>query len=150
MNKYPTITIALPCYNRAENLERFLKNIKQQTYPKDRLEIIIADGYSTDNTVNIAKKYGCKVIQDQTPDVEKRRKISFEAAKGEYIFIVDDDNFFPNQDLLLHMMDALLAERAYAAECVWQFYDKHDYPMNRYCALYPGFSDLRDEVPINA
>lgn len=136
MKKYPTITVALPCYNRAENLERFLKNIRQQTYPKECLEIIIADGCSTDNTVDIAKKYGCKVIQDQTPDIEKRRKISFEAAKGEYIFIVDDDNFFPNRDLLLHMMDALLAEGAYAAECVWQFYDRQDYPMNRYCALF--------------
>lgn len=136
MVKYPTITITMPCFNRAENLEKFLKNIMRQTYPRECIEILIADGCSTDRTVEIAEKYGCTIIQDDTPDLEKRRKMGIEAAKGEFIFIVDDDNFFPNEKLLVHMMDALLAEEAYAAECVWQFYDQNDYPMNRYCSLY--------------
>ncbi len=136
MVKYPTITITMPCFNRAENLEKFLKNITRQTYPRECLEILIADGCSTDQTVEIAEKYGCTIIQDDTPDLEKRRKMGIEAAKGEFIFIVDDDNFFPNEKLLVNMMDALLTEGAYAAECVWQFYDPKDYPMNRYCSLY--------------
>ena len=39
-----------------------LASIQNLDYPKDRYEVIIVDGHSTDDTVEIAEKYGCKVV----------------------------------------------------------------------------------------
>lgn len=137
MNELPMISVAMPTYNRAQHLSYFLENISKQTYPKEKLEVVIADGFSPDNTADVVAKYSfCKFIQHETTDAEERRKMAIEACAGEYIFLVDDDNFLPNPELLVNMMEALIGEKgANAVECLWHYYDPKDYPANRYCAL---------------
>lgn len=51
----PRISIVIPTYNQARFLERTLKSVICQGYPNT--EIIVVDGASTDNTVEILKKY---------------------------------------------------------------------------------------------
>lgn len=134
-NEWPLVSIAMPCYNRGSNLKKFLENISLQTYPKERIEVVIADFYSDDNTVEVAEKYGCKVIRDRNPDMEYRRTIALKACSGKYIFIADDDNFFINHNLIVEMVEVIEEENVSAVECIWEYYDKKDYPVNRYCAL---------------
>ncbi|MDD6057929.1 MAG: glycosyltransferase family A protein [Clostridiales bacterium] len=115
-------------------MENYLKNIRSQTYPRDKVEIVVAWG-AKERIDDLQEKYDCRVIYDDTPDLEARRRIAAEHATGEWIFMASDDNFFPNPHLFEEMMDAVLTEHANAAECVWQYYDRKDYPINRYCAL---------------
>jgi glycosyltransferase involved in cell wall biosynthesis len=56
------VSIIIPTKNNVNLLEKCLKSIRYLDFPKDEYEVIIVDGYSTDGTVEIAKKYGCKVI----------------------------------------------------------------------------------------
>jgi len=44
VTKLPLVSIVIPTLNAAEVLENCLKSISEQDYPKDNLEIIIADG----------------------------------------------------------------------------------------------------------
>ena len=129
----PTISVVLPSI-RKKNLEKYLENIRNQTYPRDKVEIVVAWG-SEEKISDLEIKYECCVIYDTTPDLEIRRRKAIESASGEWVFMADDDNFFPNSSLFENMMDALLIENANGAECVWQYYDKKDYAINRYCAL---------------
>jgi glycosyltransferase involved in cell wall biosynthesis len=46
----PFITIAMPCLNEAGFIEACVRGVQSQTYPRDRIEILIADGGSTDGT----------------------------------------------------------------------------------------------------
>ena len=62
-NKLPLVSINIPTYNSQKTLGETLASIKKQTYPN--IEIIVADGYSRDRSVAIAKSYGAKVFYAQ-------------------------------------------------------------------------------------
>lgn len=46
----PSVSIIIPCYNEQNTIEKMLAAIYAQTYPRADLEVIIADGMSTDRT----------------------------------------------------------------------------------------------------
>ena len=152
--EWPLVSIAMPCYNRGSNLEKFIANIRKQSYPQDKIEIVLADFYSEDNTYEVAQKNGCIILRDHNPDMEYRRTLALKNCSGEYIFIADDDNFFVNPDLIKNMVTVIEDEDASAVECVWEYYDKKDYATNRYCSLF-GTTDpttyylrMQDHMPV--
>lgn len=89
------VSIVIPTKNSAEFLENCLISIKNQTYKK--IEIIIVDGKSTDNTLEIAKKY-TRAIYTFVPKVKKgaydascKRNYGAKKGKGTYIYWLDAD-----------------------------------------------------------
>jgi glycosyltransferase involved in cell wall biosynthesis len=46
----PTVSVVIPCYNEQATIRSLLTAIYEQTYPRDRLEVVIADGLSEDGT----------------------------------------------------------------------------------------------------
>lgn len=49
----PLVSIIMPVYNEAGFIGRTLASISAQDYPHDRLEVLVADGGSTDGTREI-------------------------------------------------------------------------------------------------
>ncbi len=84
------LSIIIPTLNEEDYLPRFLKEIKKQDF--NDYEIIIADANSTDKTVEIAKEFGCRVVQGGVP--AKGRNEGVKVAKGELLLFMDADNFY--------------------------------------------------------
>ena len=49
----PYVTVAMPCRNEAGFIEACLRSVQAQSYPRERIEILVADGGSTDGTREI-------------------------------------------------------------------------------------------------
>ena len=81
------LSIIIPTYNEEDYLPRLLKSIKEQNYTD--YEVIVADNNSLDKTVEIAKEYGCKVVQGGLPAVGRNN--GAKAAEGDILIFLDSD-----------------------------------------------------------
>ena len=81
------LSIIIPTYNEEEYLPVLLKSIKEQDFTD--YEIIVADADSKDNTVKIAKEYGCIVVDGGMPAVGRNNGAKI--AKGDYLLFLDSD-----------------------------------------------------------
>ena len=53
MTTLPRVTIAMPAYNEETYIETCIASVQEQDYPRDLIEILVADGRSTDRTREI-------------------------------------------------------------------------------------------------
>jgi len=89
------ISVIIPTYNEEKFLEKTLKMLCKQTLPRNKYEIIVVDGNSTDKTREIAKKYADKVIIQKTPTVPGARNDAVKIAKYDLIATTDADVLVP-------------------------------------------------------
>ncbi len=54
----PAVAIIIPCFNEQDTLEPVLEAICRQTFPVERMEVVIADGMSTDASRLVAERFG--------------------------------------------------------------------------------------------
>lgn len=71
-----------------------IRSLQELDYPADRLEVIFADGRSTDRTPQIARELGCRVIDNQGLKVSAGRNVGFAASRGEIVAFTDADCIF--------------------------------------------------------
>lgn len=91
----PFISVIIPVRNGEGRLEACLASLQEQTYPKERFEVIIADGRSTDRTVEIAKEYGTRVVDNPGVIQSRGRNVGIKAAQGELLAFTEDDCILP-------------------------------------------------------
>jgi cellulose synthase/poly-beta-1,6-N-acetylglucosamine synthase-like glycosyltransferase len=89
--KLPFISVIIPARNAEDTIENCIRSLTELDYPKDRMEVIIADGLSSDRTREIAEAYGAKVIVNPGKRVVSGRNVGFEAAQGQLIAFSDAD-----------------------------------------------------------
>lgn len=134
------VSILIPSLNVENVLERCLSSVAQQDYPKNRIEIIIADGGSIDNTIEIAKRYHTKIIYNPKKTGESGKAVALKYAKGDLIALIDSDNILPDDKWLSLMIKPFEDEQIIASEPIEYTYRKHDPILTRYFALL-GMND---------
>jgi len=108
-NLQAKVSIIIPTLNAAALLDNCLASIASQTYPKEQMEIVIADAFSKDGTRDIARKYGAIIIDDSGRNMEEGKRLALRHATGDIIVFVDADNEFTHADYLELAVRALQA-----------------------------------------
>jgi glycosyltransferase involved in cell wall biosynthesis len=128
----PRVSIIMPVLNAAGLLDNCLASVARQTYPRDRYEIVIADGGSTDGSQQIALRYGARVIDDRASrHMEDSKRVALTTCTGEYVVYLDADNEFTHPDYMALAVRALEANpQALGVEAYYLESPK----MTRFCA----------------
>jgi len=105
----PMISVIVPIYNAEKYLHYCLDSIKAQTY-QDYEVLMVNDG-STDSSADICKKYQnedgrFKLIMQANAGPSIARNTGIDAAKGEYVFFIDSDDYIHCQTFELMMSAA--------------------------------------------
>ena len=93
-----TVSIIVPAFNEERYIKKTLSSIRGQSiieeYPKF-FELIVVDNGSTDNTVDIAKRYADKVIIENRKGKLTARNTGIRESSRNIIVAADADIYFP-------------------------------------------------------
>ena len=103
---WPSLSIIITSLNRASFIQRTLLSIVRQDYP-GKVEVIVADGGSTDGTVEILRRYP-QVTWWSGKDggIVDAINRGLSVAGGEFVAIQDSDNFYLRDAFRLTMSEA--------------------------------------------
>ena len=91
-NKRASITVVINTYNAERIFDKCLESVKQAD------EIVVCDMHSTDRTIEIAQKYGCKIVyHDKCPIVEPARNFAISQASSDWVLVLDADELVTPQ-----------------------------------------------------
>lgn len=87
-------------YNSESTIEKSLISIREQDFDQNKIEILVIDGGSTDNTRNIAQKYRCVIADNPQRLPEPAKMIGLRKAIGKYVSIMDSDEALVRKTIL--------------------------------------------------
>ena len=105
-NWQPTVSIVIPAYNEAAYIANSIRSLLTVDYPHDKLEIIVVDDGSTDDTYKIAKSFQDNVVKAFTKkNGGKGAALNFgiAKAKGELVATMDADSYL-SPDVIKEML----------------------------------------------
>jgi glycosyltransferase involved in cell wall biosynthesis len=96
MNDTTLISVIIPTHNYGSFIGDAIESILIQDYPQERIEIIIVDDGSTDNTSEVVQKYANRIayIYSEHKGVAAARNKGVSLAKGEIITFLDADDIW--------------------------------------------------------
>jgi mycofactocin glycosyltransferase len=89
----PTVSIVIPVLDRAGELDRCLHSIAGIAYPKEKLELIVVDDGSRDESPQVARKHGALVVSSggTRRGPAAARNVGAAQASGEILAFIDSD-----------------------------------------------------------
>ncbi len=95
------ISVVIHTYNSEKHLEKCLESVK------DCEEILICDMYSNDRTIEIAQKYGARIIYHKNVGfADPARNFALSHASGKWVLVLDSDEEAP-PELLKHLNELM-------------------------------------------
>jgi succinoglycan biosynthesis protein ExoA len=107
------VSVIIPCYNEEATISKLLEAIINQSYPLDMLEVVIADGLSTDHTREKIEEFQQKYPELNIHIVDNIKRVipsglnrAIEVAQGMYILRLDAHSI-PNRDYIQKCIQGL-------------------------------------------
>ena len=146
MTELPLISVITPTLNSEKSIGQCIESIFKQDYPKDKIEIIISDGGSTDktleiiNSINSTNSISLKILVNTLKTGEAGKALGVKAARGQIAAFIDSDNILPDAGWMKKMVEPFSDQEIIASEPLEYTYRRGDGYITRYCALM-GMND---------
>ena len=105
-NELPTVSVLIPMYNEEKSIKRTLESVLSSEYPKGKMEIIVIDNNSKDNSLKIAKKFTgihnnikVRVLQEKTQGKGYALNKGIRESKSQIVLSMDADTFIEPHSL---------------------------------------------------
>ncbi|MCE7860102.1 MAG: glycosyltransferase family 2 protein [Chloroflexi bacterium CFX2] len=96
MPDHPTVSIIIPCYNEQATIRKLLEALRLQTYPLDKMEVVISDGLSTDETLDVIGSFqkqhtdlSVRVVENKARSIPSGVNQAIRESRGEIIVRLD-------------------------------------------------------------
>lgn len=93
-NSLKTISIVIPVLNEEQHIAPLIQHIRNNSDPANIAEVLVVDGGSTDNTINIAQKLGAKILHAPKGRA-KQMNLGAAHAHGDILYFLHVDTFPP-------------------------------------------------------
>jgi succinoglycan biosynthesis protein ExoA len=122
----PSVSIIVPCLNEQATIGGLLSAILEQTYPKDRLEVVVADGHSVDGTRDAISRFQAEhpelriaVLNNDQRTIPSGLNRAMGASSGEIIVRLDAHSI-PIREYVARCVEALESGRGENVGGVWR------------------------------
>lgn len=89
---HPEVSVIVPAYDEADDIDDCLAALVNQTYPDERYEVIVVDNGSSDGTVSIVRDYPVTLVSEtERQSSYAARNTGIEHASGEVLAFTDAD-----------------------------------------------------------
>lgn len=126
MSTLPFVSVIVPCYNEEKTIQHLLNGIVSQTYPCDKVEVIISDGLSTDGTLQAIQAFQqshrglhIRVVTNQARTIPSGLNQAIAASRGEIIIRLDAHSM-PIPEYIQRCVSALQANKGANVGGVWE------------------------------
>lgn len=107
------ITAIIPTFNEEIHIEKAIESVSFAD------EIIVIDSYSTDRTVELAKKHDVRIIERVFDDFSTQKNFAISQAENEWIYILDaDERVTP--ELQLEILEAVKSPKNFVGFYVYR------------------------------
>jgi glycosyltransferase involved in cell wall biosynthesis len=93
---FPTVSVLMTTYNYGRFIACAVDSVLRQVYPADKLQVLVVDDGSNDETARVVRAYGDRVhyiAQDNGGQASALNR-GFRAAEGEIVCLLDGDDYF--------------------------------------------------------
>lgn len=136
-----SVSLIVPCYNEEKRIRTLLDALLVQTYPLDALEVVIADGASSDGTLDEIGRFqqahpelAVRVVENNARTIPAALNRAIESSEGEIIVRLDAHSA-PHPDYIEKSVQALVADTAENVGGVWEIHPGADTWMARSIAV---------------
>lgn len=123
------VSIIIPSFNAVPYIRQCLDSVRAQTLPE--IEILCVDAGSTDGTVDVIEEYAVldgrvRYLTSEQKSYGYQMNLGIDAAKGEYIGIVEPDDYVA-EEMFEKLYDAAQSNRLdYVKSDFYKFMDYRD------------------------
>jgi cellulose synthase/poly-beta-1,6-N-acetylglucosamine synthase-like glycosyltransferase len=103
LKRLPSVSVIVPCYNEERTVTRTLQSLLKLRYPKHKLNIIVVDDGSTDNTWRVLQRFQKRsqitLLQKENGGKHTALNLALEHVTTELVGCLDADSFVDPQAL---------------------------------------------------
>jgi len=155
--KKPLISFVTPMKEKDFRVIALLKSIKDQNYPKNRIEVIITDGGSNPEVLKECKKFGAKIYHNSKQLAEGAgmgKDQGIWKSKGKYIVIAESDIELMDKNWINKMIKPLEEDNELFASIPRVFVHSKDSLTNRYLSYvgvdpFAAYRSIEGQLELN-